>query len=143
MLEGLLAGGSVRQRFSELRLPALSPSLGLWVAIGVLYYLICFLIIYRLLASGLSAPLASVAFGLLLAVMLFNAGWGFLFFRRKSVRASFIAFFPYAGLVFGLAGLLLWVDRMALVILMPYLAYLGYAIWWSYRLWRLNDLALQ
>ena len=138
LLEGLLAGGGVRQRFAELRLPPLSPPIGLWVAIGILYYLICFVILHRLLAGGLSSPFASAAFGLLLMIMLFNAGWGYLFFRLRSVRASFLALFPYVALVFVLAGLLLWLDPIALAFLLPYLAYLGYAIWWGHRLWRLN-----
>ena len=141
VLEGLLAGGGVRQRFKELRLPPLSPSLALWVAIGMVYYLTCFLILNRLLAGGLSTPLASAAFGLLVAIMLFNAGWGYLFFRRKSARASFIALFPYSALVLVLGGLLLWLDPTSLWLLLPYLVYLGYAIWWGYRLWQLNESA--
>lgn len=141
MLEGLLAGGSVKQRFAELRLPTLSPPLSIWVAIGVVYYVICFVILYRLLAHGLPAPRASVALGLLLAVMLLNAAWGYLFFRRRSVRGSFFALFPYSLLVLALAGILVWVDWMALVVLLPYLAYLGYALWWTHRLFRLNETA--
>jgi tryptophan-rich sensory protein len=139
LLEGVLAGGGVKQRFAELRLPPFSPPLGLWVGIGCFYYLICFLVLHRLLTAEPSRPLTSAAFALLLAVMLFNAVWGYLFFRRKSVRASFLALIPYDALVLVLGGLLLWLDPVGWGILVPYLVYLAYATWWTYRLWRIND----
>jgi len=45
---GVLAGSGVRQRFQELRLPAAAPPMGLWVLIGVAYYVIAFTLLVRL-----------------------------------------------------------------------------------------------
>jgi len=139
LLEAVLAGRGVKQRFAEFRLPSFSPPLGIWVGIGFFYYLVCFLILHRLLSDGLSRRLTSVAFALMLVVMLFNAAWNYLFFRRRSVRASFVALFPYAALILTLAGLLLGFDPIGAGILLPYLVYLTYVTWWTYRLWRIND----
>ena len=69
---------------------------------------------------------------------LVNAGWGFLFFRRKDLRASFLAFLPYGGLALLLTGVLAKVDSTSALLMIPYLAYLGYSTWWAYRLWELN-----
>ena len=137
-LEGVLAGRGVKERFAELRLPAISPPLSVWVVVGALYYLICFILLYRLLASDPLRPLASMTFALLLVVMLVNAGWNYLFFRRKDLRASLLSQLPYGALLLGLVGLLWQLDRRAAVVLVPYILYLGYAAWWGYRLWRLN-----
>lgn len=67
-----------------------------------------------------------------------NAVWGFVFFRLKDLRMSFLAFLPYGLLGVALALVLVVVDPTSAVVFIPYVAYLGYAVWWSYRLWILN-----
>lgn len=138
LLEGLVAGRGVRARFRELRLPSYSPSLTVWFVIGGVYYVLSYAIVYRLLASGLPTNRHQAAFVIVLTLMGVNGGWGFLFFRRKDLRASFIAFFPYGLLALVLASLLASVDSTAALLLLPYLGYLGYSTWWAYRLWKLN-----
>jgi tryptophan-rich sensory protein len=138
-LEGAFAGGGVKQRFAELRQPRFSPPLLVWVGIGVLYYAMCFVVFYRILSSGPYSALALIAFGLVLTLMLANAVWNYVFFRRKNTRASFLFFFGYGVLALALAGILLGVDNLAASLLMAYLVYLVYATWWGYSLWRLNE----
>ena len=137
-LEGALAGRGVRARFAELRQPSFSPSLTSWFAIGAVYYVICFALLYRLLATDSATAAHRAAVAVLLALMAMNAGWGWLFFRRKDLRGSFLAFFPYTLLALALGILLLRLDWIAALLLLPYLLYLGYALWWSHRLWALN-----
>ena len=136
--EGALAGPGVRARFAELRQPPHSPSLTVWFIIGAAYYVTCFVLLRRLLASTLPSDPHRIAFFLLLALMAANAVWGWLFFRRKNLRASFLAFLPYGFIGIALGAVLVVVDRTSAVLLAPYLLYLGYAAWWSYRLWALN-----
>ena len=137
-LEGTLAGRGVRARFAELRQPPFSPSLTVWFAIGGVYYILCFALLYRLLGTGLPTAAHRAAFYLLLALMVTNAGWGWLFFRRKDLYGSFLAFFPYTVLALTLAVVLVGFDWASAVLVLPYLVYLGYALWWSRRLWALN-----
>jgi tryptophan-rich sensory protein len=140
LLEGLSAGRGVKERFAELRLPPFSPRLPVWIAIGAGYYLLCFVILRRVLASTLATSLTGrIALVLMLAFMLANAAWGFLFFRCRNLRLSFWAFPPYGLLALLLGGVLLRLDRTAALVLLPYLLYLCYATWWGYRVWRLND----
>ena len=138
-LEGVLAGSGVKQRFAELQQPPLSPPVAMWVVIGVLYYAMCFVVLYRILAGGLVSVLARLAFGLVLALMLANALWNYVFFRRKSLRGSFLFFFAYGALAFALTAVLFALDGLAASLLLPYLAYLAYGTWWGYWLWRLNE----
>jgi len=138
ILEGSVAGRGVRARFRELRLPSYSPSLAVWFVIGGVYYLISYAILYRLLASGLPTNRHQAAFIIVLILMAVNAGWGFLFFRRKDLRASFLAFFPYGLLALVLTSVLATVDSTSALLLVPYLGYLSYSTWWAYRLWMLN-----
>lgn len=138
LLEGSIAGPGVRVRFAQLRLPSYSPSLTIWFVIGGVYYVICYAVLYRLLAVGLPSSRHQTAFILAVILMVVNAGWGFLFFRRKALRASFLAFFPYGVLALVLTGVLATIDATSAFLLVPYVAYLGYSTWWAYRLWQLN-----
>jgi tryptophan-rich sensory protein len=132
-LEGVLTGSGVRQRLAALRMPQYSPPFPLWLLIGVAYYTICFIVLRQLLAGSFTLPLV-----LLVLVLLANAFWSILFFRWRDLRASFIAFIPYAALVAALVLSLVRSYPFGAVLFLCYGAYLLYATWWGYRLWLLN-----
>ena len=136
-LEGALAGGGVRQRLAELRMPPYSPPFALWLVIGVAYYAICFIVLRHLLASSFTPPVVG-ALALLTLVLLGNALWSVLFFRLRDLRASFVAFVPYVLLIAALVALLGFTYPLGAALFLCYCVYLGYATWWGYRLWLLN-----
>jgi len=136
-LEGLLAGGGVRQRLAQLRMPPYSPPFALWLLIGAAYYGIC-LIVLRHLLAGPFTPSVVAALALLTLVLLSNALWSVLFFRWRDLRASFVAFIPYALVVAALVALLSWNYPVGSALFLCYCVYLVYATWWGYRLWLLN-----
>src|SRR5262245_43949723 len=65
-LEAVWAGGGVKQRFAALEMPRWAPPLGLWIVIGVAYYVIFFVVFARVLNLPPS-PAQRVALGLILA----------------------------------------------------------------------------
>jgi tryptophan-rich sensory protein len=75
---------------------------------------------------------------LLLVVLLANALWSVLFFRRQDLRASFIAFIPYSVVVAALVVSLSRIYPFGAALFICYCIYLLYAAWWGYRLWLLN-----
>ena len=136
-LEGLAAGSGVKQRFAMLALPRWAPPLPLWIAIGVAYYVICFMVLSRALTLPPSGSRAA-ALILVLSIMLINAYWNVLFFRRRDLRLSFIAGAWYSVLAVAL-WLLLWqIDVRAMLWLTPYIVYLPYANAFGYAVWRAN-----
>jgi len=136
-LEGALAGGGVRERLGQLRMPPYSPPFALWLVIGVAYYAICFIVLRHLLASSFTPPVVG-ALALLTLVLLGNALWSVLFFRLRDLRASFVAFVPYVLLIAALVALLGFTYPLGAALFLCYCVYLGYATWWGYRLWLLN-----
>jgi len=138
VLEGVLAGEGVRQRLAQLRMPAYSPPFALWIVIGVLFYVMCFVILRHVLSTGLVSPSEVVVLVLTVVLLLANALWSVLFFRWCDLRASFIAFVPYAALVAALVILLAETYPLGAILLSFYCIYLIYATRWGYHLWRLN-----
>jgi tryptophan-rich sensory protein len=136
-LEGLFAGRDVKKRLGELRQPPLSPPFGVWVAIGLCYYVICFLVLLRLLESRPS-PLRGIALATVALLLIGNAVWNLVFFRRRSLEGAAMVSLAYAALALLVAVLLLQVDPVSARIFVPYLIYLAYGTWWVLALRRLN-----
>jgi len=84
------------------------------------------------------SPSQVLAVVLTIVLLLANALWSVLFFRRRDLRASFIAFVPYAVLVAALVILLARTYPLGAILLSFYCIYLIYATRWGYHLWRVN-----
>jgi tryptophan-rich sensory protein len=79
-----------------------------------------------------------MTFVLLLGVVVLNAVWNLAFFRAKNLAATFVLSLSYSVVVVALWYCLSQFDRIAAAAISVYTLYLSYAIFWSYRLWRLN-----
>ena len=138
--EGILAGRGVRERFAELRLPRFSPPLPVWFVIGGAFYVVCFTVLYRLWSLP-ATGIRNTGLGLLVGMMAMNALWNYVFFRAQNLLLSFLAFLPYGLVALTLCVLTFQLDSIAAVSILAYIAYLGYATVWGYRLWRINRAA--
>lgn len=138
ILEGFAAGNNVKPFFAKLRFPRYSAPLWVWYIIGALYYVICFVILYRLFRYNRDTSLGNVAFALVLVVMATNAFWNYVFFRARNLLGAFRLGFPYALVAIGLFVCLIKFDKVAAWVFLPYLIYLFYAAWWSYGVLKLN-----
>lgn len=108
------------------------------MVIGGAYYVICFVVLYRLF---LLPPLLlrTVALALLGALMLVNALWNYFFFRSRNLRHAYFLGWPYSAIALSLFLLLLLkVDPLAAYCFLPDVIYLVYANFWGYRVWQLN-----
>jgi tryptophan-rich sensory protein len=137
-LEGAFAGGGIKQRLARLRLPRYAPPLWGWVVIGAFYYLICFVVLYRLFSMPENIPLQRWAQAFLFAMLFINALWNYFFFRTRNLFHAYLIGFPYALIALVLFVLLLRLDRAAAFCLLPYLFYLFYAGAFGYQVWKLN-----
>ena len=136
-LEGAAAGTGVRAHLASLRLPWWALPFGAWVVVGGLYYVLCFVVLYRLLERP-SSQLTVAALATTVLLMGANAAFNAVFFRRRNLYASFLFFIPYAALAIALFILLLFIDPVASAAVGLYLVYLIYATAWGYQVWRLN-----
>ena len=137
-LEGLFAGGSIKQRLAALQVPRYVPPLWGWIVIGAFYYVICFLLLYRLFSMP-TLNLRQWALSLLGGMMFINAFWNYFFFRSRNLFHTYLIGLPYCVIAVGLFSVLLRLDRLAAWVLFPYLLYLVYAARFGYRVWKLNQ----
>jgi benzodiazapine receptor len=138
LLEGLCAGPGVKKYLGELKWPSFSPPLWAWYTIGVAYYVIVFVCVYRVLQCP-TLPFRNAALTLLLVIVILNAFWNVLFFRAKNLRATFVFSMCYSVIVIGYWYCLSQFDDLAAFVFGFYVIYLVYANVLGYHLWRLNS----
>lgn len=136
--EGLLSGTGVKARIAELRNPRFGPTVWMWVSIGIAYYVLFFLLVRSLLTEKPIGYWTGTAIVLTALLLILNASWNWVFFRKKNLRWSFLFFGPYMTFALLLAIVLQRLGNPLFPWYLLYLAYLVCAMWWSYRLWRLN-----
>jgi tryptophan-rich sensory protein len=122
---------------ASLRVPRWALPFRAWIIVGAIYYVLCFVVLFRLLTVQPS-DLRTSALAATVMLMAANAAFNLVLFRWGDLRTSFLFFFPYSGLAIGLFVLLLLVDPLASAVFGPYLVYFVYATAWGYQVWRLN-----
>ena len=138
ILEGIGAGSNVKGFFARLRQPSFAPPLWIWYIVGVVYYVLCFFLAYRILRHEGAEGVKYIALALLLVFMGINAFWNFVFFRFRNMFFAFLVVLPYVPVAIGLFASLWQFDRTAAFAFLPYLFYLIYATWLGYQNWQLN-----
>ena len=137
--ETILAGRQPMKFLATLRQPHFAPPLWLWTIIGVFYYLICFLVLARLLHLEPGNMLRHVAIALILALLAINAFFNYVLFRMRDLFASLAVFVAYDLIAIALIISLFLLSRAATLIFIAYPVYLIFANCWAYQLWRLNQ----
>ena len=133
-----LTGDAVRTWYPTLYKSRWVLPLWTFIPIGIAYYLMCGVVLYRLLAIVAPSRERTRAIVLLLGMMSANEVWNYLFFGKKDLRASLVGMLGFIGVVVALAFTLSQIDRRSATFLRPYLVWLGYDVVWAYELWRLN-----
>lgn len=138
LCEAILSGTGVKARFAELRLPRGAPPLWAWSAVGGGYYLLFFFLMRSVLAGPFIPFWTPITLTLIAGLLIANASWNWIFFRKKDLWLSFVFFVPYLLLALTLATVLYRIRNPNLGWYALYPAYLVYATWWGYRVWHLN-----
>ena len=129
----------MKRRLAGLRQPRAALPLWAWSIVGFAYYLLFFFVLASLLGSTPTPGRTSVALVLVALLLLANASWNWVFFRKKDLRLSVISYVPYPLAALALAFALARSGSPMFTWFLLYLAYLGYGMWWSCRVWRLNQ----
>jgi tryptophan-rich sensory protein len=137
-LEVLLSGKGIRARLAELQMPIGSPPLWVWTIIGVGYYVLFFAVLQSLLSSDSTSILTPLAIATVILLLAANAAWNWVFFRKKDLWLSVVLFLPYPCAAAVLGVLLFLLGSPLRGWFLVYVGYLGFALWWNYRVFTLN-----
>jgi tryptophan-rich sensory protein len=95
--------------------------------------------IWRILSLPQDTPGRRVAIGLFFAQLFLNASWSFAFFGANSPLLGLLVIVPLLALIAATLVSFWSLDRIAGLLFVPYLAWVGYAtllngaIWWINR----------
>jgi tryptophan-rich sensory protein len=134
-VEGLCAGRDPMAQLKATKQPPWSPPNAVWVLIGIVWYAICFTALARLLPLW---PASLLPVGLLIVLMLANAGANILQFRLKRLDWAFGFLFPYWMLLAAFTWTAWPLDRLSAALFALYALYQVYAGFWAFALWRMN-----
>ena len=118
----------------SLKQPNFAPPNWAWAIVGVVYYVICFYVLFRVTsASENTAPLS-----LVILLMTANTFWNFFYFRLRKLRVVFWYSVAYSAIAVVLLFVLVKFEKSAASVFSIYVAYLPYALLVFYRTWKLN-----
>jgi benzodiazapine receptor len=116
--------------------PRMQISVPTFATVGVMYYVLIGIVIYR--ACDRRDKMAT---RLALVVLVLNEVWNVAFFRFRSVRNGFVGILMFV-LPLGALQRAASTDLPSAVVLAPYTAWvIGYDVPWTFALWRLNTLS--
>ena len=137
-LGGLATASSVTTWYATLNKPGFTPPNAVFGPVWTLLYVLMAISAWRVWRTPGSAKARQAALGFWAAQLLLNFVWSFLFF---GLRAPGLALAEVLVLLLALAATLVlsWrVDRIAGLLLAPYLAWVAFASLLTFEVWRLN-----
>lgn len=133
-----ILGGPSTEWFESLTKPSLFPPTWTFGVVWTILFTLLGVATYLVYSRGVDRQEVKVALGLFVVQMAFNVAWTPTFFAFQSIGLAF-------GVIVGLFVLLLpttWafarVDRRAAALLVPYIAWVGFAAILNYQFLQLN-----
>ncbi|QAS51235.1 hypothetical protein HLI_02925 [Halobacillus litoralis] len=138
ILGNAFVGDGLTVWYAELDKPWYLVPLWFFIIIGILYYMMVSVILYRQISNIAGSMLRKVALILTLSMLVGNELWNYLFFGLKSTLLGFISLIPFIMIVGLLAFTLKKIDVFSFRILLPYVLWLVYDLIWTFGLYMQN-----
>jgi len=126
--------------YGTLARPALAPPNWVfgpvWTALFALMGVAVWLVWRQV--DGPRGRAARVALGVFAAHFVVNVAWSAAFFGLQSIIAGLVVIVVLLAAVLATVAAFARVDRRAAALLVPYLAWVGFAAYLNYGFWRLN-----
>jgi translocator protein len=132
------AGDGLTSWYPRLIKPRRQVPLWGFVAVGATVYVLEGAVLYRLLVHVDDRANRAVAMTALLAVMICNEAWNYIFFGMRDLRVALATMIGYLAPLTILMTALFAYDSTSGWLLAPYCAWVAYDVWWIRELARLN-----
>ncbi|MDZ5784599.1 TspO/MBR family protein [Marinococcus luteus] len=138
VLGNAFVGNALTVWYAELNKPWYLVPLWFFIVVGVLYYIMGTVILYRQMDKIDESYLRKAALVLTLIMLVGNEVWNYLFFGLQSTFLGFIGLIPFTLVVGLLAYTLKKIDVFSFSILLPYILWLLYDLIWAFSLYMQN-----
>jgi benzodiazapine receptor len=141
LLGAALVGGSGLGWYAGLAKPWFHVPLWAFYLVGLVYYVLGAVVLYRVLVHADDPRGRAVSFALTVSVLLLNELWNYGFFGMRSTLAGFLGMVVLLVALTALIVALRAHERFSAGLLVPYYLWVLYDLAWTYELWRLNGAA--
>ena len=138
LLGAALVGGTGLGWYSGLAKPWFLVPLWAFYFVGLVYYVLGAVVLYRVLVRIDDPRGKAITFVLTVGVLLINELWNFGFFGLRSTLAGFVGVLVFLVALTALMVSLRTHERFSAGLLVPYYVWVLYDLAWTYELWRLN-----
>jgi tryptophan-rich sensory protein len=138
MLGGWITAGSVGTWYPTLNKPSWTPPPWIFAPVWTLLYLMMGVAGWLVWRRGTSHPLVKPALLLFSGQLLLNLAWSLFFFGARSPGLALIDIAGLWLLLAATTGVFMMVSRAAGLLLLPYLAWVSFALALNLAVWRLN-----
>ncbi len=130
---------SVGDFYDGLSKPDLAPPKAVFGPVWTVLYVLLGIVLYRLWQKRSEYQFVRIALGTFIFQLVLNALWTPIFFSTKDAGLALLVIAIMDLLVLGLMGLMWNRDKISVVLLLPYLAWIGFATWLNYKILMLNS----
>lgn len=124
--------------YSTVEKPWFNPPNWLFGPVWTALYIAMAYAIWRILSLPEDTPGRRLAIGLFFAQLFLNASWSFAFFGANSPLLGLFVIVPLLALIAATLVSFWSLDRIAGLLFVPYLAWVGYATLLNGAIWWLN-----
>jgi benzodiazapine receptor len=133
-----LVGGSGLDWYAGLAKPWFLVPLWAFYLVGIAYYVLAAVVLYRVLVHIDDPGGRAASFALTVGLLLLNELWNYGFFGLRSTLAGFLGIAAFLIVLTALMAALRRYERLSAGLLVPYYLWVLYDLAWTYALWRLN-----
>jgi tryptophan-rich sensory protein len=135
---GVFTTDSSAEFYQGLEKPDLSPPAWLFGPVWSVLYVMLGIVLYRIWQKDIRRSSVRIALGLFIFQLILNALWTPIFFTTQDAGLAFVDIVVLDVSVLALMALLWKGDKLSVLLLVPYMAWIGFATWLTYQLWVLN-----
>lgn len=124
--------------YEGLQKPVFTPPNWLFAPVWTVLYLMMAAAIWRVMSVPADFPGRSAAIGAFFVQLALNAGWSWAFFGFHDPAAGLAVIVVLLVMILATIRLFWHLDRVAAWLLVPYAAWVTYALALNFEIWRLN-----
>jgi len=128
----------VSEWYVFLKKPVFTPPNEIFAPAWTLLYFLMALSLYLIWRKGLVLEKERMAFGLFIIHLIFNAFWSVVFFGFHEILLALVVIIMLWLIIFSLVVQFYKIEKFASFLLIPYLAWVSYAVFLNFFVWLLN-----